>query len=188
MSIIIAAIDHTGKNLWVGSDRKVGTIEGTFLDTEMEKNFRISDTILFSGNGFTERVLDLAAQLTKNKSLPASQLIQMVDNFPVQTEEYNGKKYGCTFVLSGVHDDGQLFIYSIETKDRLNAFVKYQLGYIPLTVASPNDEAGAIAKEAFLDFLANTLDYKLSIGYAITLASKKCESIGSSINIEKVSI
>lgn len=114
MSIVIATLEENNcVNIFADRRIVVENKEGTYLNIgEIQKIYKLSDTILCGITGDAQWGISLAQELIKYQNRPASELIQIIENFDISFNDHS------TFTLGGKYDDGKLFYYGFTTKNR----------------------------------------------------------------------
>ncbi|MDM1299787.1 hypothetical protein HXZ94_14920 [Empedobacter falsenii] len=114
MSIVIVTLEENNcVNLF--ADRRLvkeNIKSNSFTEDEIQKIFELTDTISCGMTGDAAWGVALANQLINYQDKPASELIQIIENFDVKFNDHS------TFILAGKYDDGKLFYYGFKTENR----------------------------------------------------------------------
>ena len=114
MSIVIATLEENNC-VSIFADRRivVENKEKTYMNIgEIQKIDKLSDTILCGITGDAQWGISLAQELKKHQNRPASELIQIIENFDISFNDHS------TFILGGKYDDGKLFYYGFTTENK----------------------------------------------------------------------
>lgn len=144
MSIVIATLEQNKVINIFGDQRMVEEdISGSnYKIHEIQKVFKLSDTILFGMTGDAEWGHLLANEISKDQDKLPSQLIQTIKKFNITPKEHS------TFILGGKYDDGDLFLFGYRTiGDEL--FYKNESECI---IASPTLELSNACADLYLHY------------------------------------
>lgn len=114
MSIIIATLEENNC-VNILADRRIvlENKEKTYLNIgEIQKIYELSDSISCGITGDAHWGISLAKELIKYQNKPASELIQIIENFDINFNDHS------TFILGGKYDNGKLFYYGFTTENK----------------------------------------------------------------------
>ena len=122
MSVTIITIDGTGDNLYMVTDkRQVKEIDHSFVTDDIVKITPIRHNLIYSGSSYSRVPDKIIPIIDQVKNYPASKIIKIIKEWDKRFNRLSGKIDHLNIQLSGVYDDGRLFIYSSgpEGKDEI---------------------------------------------------------------------
>ena len=145
----------------------------------------------------------LKEALDANKDLTASELITLATDFEINNMECDGEIHGASFMLAGIHEDGEPFIWSRSTYNEdhtedSNTKVDGFLGIDPgslvkgcgaLKVLAPNCTTAEYTQSKFIERYKTAVgNYGQAIALSIVHASEMDHTISPSMDLFSIDL
>lgn len=195
MSILITAIDHLKRVVYMAADHRSIDLDGNFVSDENTKIFQIREGVMLGVSGLSSEGLRMKQLLMDNKYLSASELIGISENFQANNIIHDGQIHGTTFVMAGIYDDGKPFIWCKTTHDKEmdepekkgKHFIQAELENLirspALSVSAPNQSTVNVVKPDFVANVVKTSSYVEAIRISIDSASRIDKAISPSFDL-----
>lgn len=199
MSILIGVIDDQVRGVYLAADNRSLDLDNKFVSDFNTKVFAIRPDILYGLSGLTEEGLKLLALLNKApKDLPASELVKIASKFKSKPVMHNGRSIGSTFVLAGIYDNGQPFLFDrtvapLEEIDPHEGPIPGHLqivkpglvvGQPAFIVSAPKEKTSEVIRQNFVkNLIEEKGNYSLTIARAIKYAASIDNAISPTMDI-----
>jgi len=120
MSIVIATIDPFIKSVYMYGDRRraESSQDGSFtFDDNFQKVYQLTKSLMVGFTGSALRGRSLYDLLSDNLHLGCSGLLSMADSADISEVIINRKSYDSTFMIAGINDDAEPFIWNKSTSE-----------------------------------------------------------------------
>lgn len=203
MSLLIAVIEHELQALHIAADNRATNLDGTHCDDNAKKVFQIRPGIFYGISGLTDECMKLKEALEANKGLTASELISIATDFEIENSEYSGETHGASFILAGVHEDGEPFIWSRSTypEDHTEDSIKQVDGFLGVDpgslvkgcgafkVSAPNCHTAEFTQGNFIERYKNAAgNYSQAIALSIAHASEMDNTISPTMDLFSINL
>jgi len=203
MSLLIAVIEHELQALHIAADNRATNLDGSHCGDTATKAFQIRPGIFFGISGLTDECMRLKEALDANKDLKASELITLATDFEIDNMECNGEIHGASFMLAGIHEDGEPFIWSRSTypedhTEDSNIKVDGFLGVDPgslvkgcgaFKVSAPNCKTAEFVQSNFIErYKTASGNYGQAIALSIAHASEIDHTISPTMDLFSINL
>lgn len=204
MSLLIAVIEHELNALHIAADNRATNIDGTHCNDNAKKVYQIRPGVFYGISGLTDECMRLKEALEANKDLTASELITLAADFEIKNVEYDGEIHGASFILAGILEDGEPFIWSRSTypedhtedsHKQVDGFLKDEdpgslvKGCGAFKVSAPNCKTAEFTQGNFIErYKTAACNYGKAIALSIAHASEMDNTISPTMDLFSINL